>query len=525
MHTPMQKTVLGLLLPFSVVLTFGPSSSDAQELLELRPGEKHLFLDDHVIKEVHNLRRVVHRPRKISPEPIIRPENPWENLVVQTRNTPFWDPAEKVWKLYYISFLEDEGGTANSSAQCLAVSKDGLQWTKPSLGLVEWAGSKANNIVTLHRKGRPAMSELYHVIYDAKDVPARRYKAFFGINGRRPAVSPDGLHWTMLNTPAIPSQDESQLIFDELGEQFLATVKHEGPYGRSAYLVTSKDFNTWTKPRMIFHADGEDQTASRRRIAARLTDPRFAPLTVNQPADYNTDVYNLPVFPYEGVYIGTPMMFNQSGPNPAPIGNTDGFHHVELVVSRDLIRWERVAGRALFMENAPVGTGAYDTGQYIPATRPVRRGDELWFYHSGIKFRFHPDNVKVRPDGTKTYMSVRDSGAIYVSRLRLDGFVSLDADELAGVLLTRPMLVKGKRLHVNAAIRPGGRLRAEVLDATGRQILDDFNLDQSIAIVGDQIDAPLSWTGGRNLGTHTGQEIRLRFVLQQAELYGFWVTD
>ncbi|MBI4623203.1 MAG: hypothetical protein HY736_08295 [Verrucomicrobia bacterium] len=520
-----RKSFLRVLLKFAGIFTVATLSAGAQEKLELRPGEKQLFLDDHVIKEVHNLRQVIHRPKKISPDAIIRPEHPWENLVVQTRNAPFWDPAEQVWKLYYISFLEDEGGTANSSAQCLAISMDGLQWTKPNLGLVEWEGSKANNIVTLHRKNRQAMSELYHVIYDPNDVPARRYKGFFGINGRQPAVSPDGLHWQMLNTPVIPSQDESQLIYDELGGQFLATVKHEGPYGRSAYLVTSKDFNEWTKPRMIFHADGEDQTASRRRIAARLTDPRFAPLTVNRPADYNTDVYNLPVFPYEGIYIGTPMFFNQSGPNPAPIGNTDGFHHVELVMSRDLIRWERVAGRALFMENAHAGTGAYDTAQYIPANRPVRRGNELWFYHSGIKYRFHPDNVRTRPDGTKTYMSLRDSGAIYVSRLRLDGFVSLVAGELEGALLTRPLLVKGKRLHVNANVRSGGRLRAEVLDAAGRTVMEGFTADNSAVLADDQLGAQLSWAGGKNLGDLAGKQVRLRFVFQQADLYGFWVTD
>ena len=525
MHAAPRKSVVGLFLRLSGVLTGTVFSAGAQEHLELRPGEKHLFLDDYVIKEVHNLRRVLHRPKKISAEPVVRPEHPWENLVVQTRNAPFWDPAEQTWKLYYISFLEDESGTANSSAQCLAVSKDGLRWTKPSLGLVEWEGSKANNIVTLHRRNRPPMSELYHVIYDPKDVPARRYKGFFGINGRQPAVSSDGLRWQMLNTPVIPSQDESQLIYDELGGQFLATVKHEGPYGRSAYLVTSKDFNEWTKARMIFHADGEDQIASRKRIAARLTDPRFAPLTVNRPADYNTDVYNLPVFPYEGIYIGTPMMFNQSGPNPAPLGNTDGFHHVELVMSRDLIRWERVAGRALFMENAHVGTGAYDTGQYIPANRPVLRGNELWFYHSGIKFRFHPDNVRTRPDGTKTYMSIRDSGAIYVSRLRLDGFVSLNADELEGALLTRPMLVKGKRLHANVAVKPGGRLRAEVLNAAGREVLAGFSVDGSTVITGDQLGAELSWAGGRNLGDLVGQQVRLRFFVKQADFYGFWVKD
>jgi len=312
------------------------------------------------------------------------------------------------------------------------------------------------------------------------------------------------------------------LIYDEQGGRYLATVKQEGPYGRAVYLVESKDFNQWTRPKLMFHADGEDQLASRRRIAARLTDPRFAPLTINRPADYNTDVYNMPIYHYEGIYIGTPMFFNQSG--PTPIGNSDGFHHVELVTSRDLVRWERVAGRAQFMGDDFVGHGAYDTTQFIPANRPVRHGNELWFYHSGAKTRFQPENVRTAPDGSKGYMSRPDSGAIYVSRLRLDGFVSLDADELEGVLLTRPMAVKGRRIFVNADVKAGGRLRAEICEPRGNQPLEGFTRERSTVITGDQIGTEVSWAG-KNLGELAGQSVRLRLVFERAELYAFWVTD
>ena len=493
---------------FNVTLVY------SQETPAPQPGVKQLFLDDYLIKEVHNLRRVVHQPEKISAEPVIRPEHSWESVIVSTRNAPFWDPAEQVWKLYYrvATRIENVSGQARPG-QCLAISKDGLNWTKPKLGLVEWEGSKDNNIVA---------EQLYHVIFDANGG-SERYKGLFGSRGRRPAVSADGLHWRMLEVPLIPSRDESQLIYDELAGQYLATVKHEGPYGRSVYLTRSKNFREWSKPRLIFHADGEDQAASRRRIAARLTDPRYAPLTINRPADYNTDVYNMPVFPYGGVYIGTPMFFNQSG--PTPIGNSEGFHHVELVTSRDLIRWQRVAGRAPFMETSYVGSGAYDTVQLVPANRPVVREDELWFYHAGNRYRFNPDTVHTRPDGSKAWGFPNDTGAIYASRLRLDGFVSLDAGELKGELLTRPLILRGHLLMVNAQVRDGGFLSAEILDATGRRTLEGFSLENATALVGDHLRAPLSWQAGKDLGALEGEEVRLRFVFREASLYAFWLAE
>ena len=120
-----------------------------------------------------------------------------------------------------------EGGTADGPGrltyrQCLAVSKDGLYWTKPSLGLMEWNGSKDNNIVA------SSGNFLYHVIHDANDGN-EPYKGLFGMSGRKPAVSSDGLNWRFLDAPLIPSQDQSKLNYDELAGEYLLTVKHEGP--------------------------------------------------------------------------------------------------------------------------------------------------------------------------------------------------------------------------------------------------------------------------------------------------------
>ncbi|MEJ1973103.1 MAG: hypothetical protein WDM96_11785 [Lacunisphaera sp.] len=54
-----------------------------------------------------------------------------------------------------------------------AESKDGVNWTKPDLGLVEFAGSKANNLTTAESGVAPFL--------DPNAPPAERYAAVANI--------------------------------------------------------------------------------------------------------------------------------------------------------------------------------------------------------------------------------------------------------------------------------------------------------------------------------------------------------
>ena len=89
-----------VLLSALVVVQLHALSAWAQETLELLPNRKELFIDDYVVSKISNLQRKLHQPIKYPENPILRPEYPWENLIVQTRNAPFWDPADSVWKLF-----------------------------------------------------------------------------------------------------------------------------------------------------------------------------------------------------------------------------------------------------------------------------------------------------------------------------------------------------------------------------------------------------------------------------------------
>jgi hypothetical protein len=48
-------------------------------------------------------------------------------------------------------------------------------------------------------------------------------------------------------------------------------------------------------------------------------------------------------------------------------------------------------------------------------------------------------------------------------------------------------------------------------------------LGLSNPVTGDQLDATVSWTGG-SLSTLAGQQVRLRFHLDDADLYSYWIN-
>ena len=108
-----------------------------------------------------------------------------------------------------------------------------------------------------------------------------------------------------------------------------------------------------------------------------------------------------------------------------------------------------------------------------------------------------------------------DRGAICLAVLRRDGFISLDAGEGMGWVLTRPFSVPGSTLWVNADALEG-ELRIEVIDAGGRVAA------RTVAVLGDQPGVEVAWQEG-DIADRQGKTVQLRFELRQARLYSFWL--
>ena len=493
---------------------------------------KYLFIDDHIIEKVDNLARTLHQPEKFGA--VLRPEFRWENCGVYTVTAPMWDPSEEVYKLVYGSMAEPPDLTTadllmtNVSAPnreqgfyCYATTKDGVNWEKPFLELHEYEGTsydgkpfgKQNNIIP----------NGVSPIRDPNDPdPNRRYKAQHHADGTRLhrkkfAVSPDCFTWEWLDVPPIPEGGTSSFTYDEDNGLFIIMVKRGGPYGRSVCVSTSEDFEAWTEAEMVFHADEQDQENGKQRLAKFFDDSGYSRPTVNRPQEYKTDVYQLPVFPYEGMYIGMPVMFHQSGKLPPLYENVDGRKSIELVCSRDLRNWERVADRKPFIEQSPIGDGsAYDTAQLGTSNRPIVRDDELWFYYGGHRHR----GMTQAAAWAREYL---DGSAICLAKLRLDGFCSLVGGIEPGSVLTTPIEVDGSELHINAEARRGS-IRGELLDAADGRPVPGYSMDESLPVVVDEVDEPMRWKDKKDVSELVGKTVRIRFSLLTAELYAFWFS-
>jgi len=101
--------------------------------------------------------------------------------------------------------------------------------------------------------------------------------------------------------------------------------------------------------------------------------------------------------------------------------------------------------------------------------------------------------------------------------MRKDGFVSLDADEVAGEIVTKRFENIGGPMQVNYHAR-GGSLRVEVLDAGG-QVIPGYGREECEPLTGDSVRGVVRWKPRKDLPA--GVAVRFRFILEKARLYSF----
>jgi len=76
----------------------------------------------------------------------------------------------------------------------------------------------------------------------------------------------------------------------------------------------------------------------------------------------------------------------------------------------------------------------------------------------------------------------------------------------------------GNRLTLNMATSAAGSIRMEVQDEQGKPV-DGFRLEEATSLVGDQIDRVVTWKAGDSMASLAGRVIRLRFLMQEADLF------
>ncbi len=459
-------------------------------------GQRQLFLDDVGIDQLTNLKRTLHQPDKKGA--VIRSPDP--DSTIQTRNAPFWEPEQQLYRL-----------------QVLAVEENA------------WQSPDGSHWIPGHGPGPESeLSGVSMVVRDGRDKDSgRRYKAALLNSGF--AVSPDGIDWSKLDVPPIESSDEGNFSYNEDEGLFIHTVKRGTDFGRSVAVATSTDFEHWDDFGVVFSTDAKDQEIGREVIEARRSAPLLQQTEFNDPEHYSIEIYNMGVFRYEGLYIGMPSVYHHTGKVPPEwegfktmnlspyirecvekYGDYTGFYNVQVACSRNLKDWNRVAERRPFIETSPADSGAYDLQTIIGPSNAIRRGDELWFYYTGIR-----NYAFITSGGIKGYDDYRaDCGAICLAVLRRDGFVSLDSTDQEGSVRTSPFQLKGDSLNVNVdAAR--GELRVRVLDSEGKSLAD------SEIVREDKTSETVAWRNGE-IAQLKEETVRLEFLSRDTQLFSYW---
>ena len=486
---------------------------------------KQLFIDNHGVQRIHNLARKLHPLEKFPANAVVRPENRWENAGIQIRTTPSYNPEDGLFRMTYKASAEalddaglgPRGAPGGQSFTCYATSEDAINWEKSNLALFDYPGLTWRGTSIGTENNILFDENLRGAIFDPNaDDPQERFKGLIYRGGElQPVASPDCIHWRDMQVPTLSSSDESHFSLDPHEKLFIAMVKHRGPYGRSFCLTTSSDFKQWSEQELVFHADQVDQENGFERLQKFFDDPAYLTPVYNRPEEWRTDVYNFPVFRYEGLYLGTPVMHHWAAKHPPLYENVDSRKSVELTCSRDLRHWERVANRATFLELSPVGDGsAYDTGQMVITNGPLVRNNELWFYYAGLRHR----SLSIADRQNRAHL---DGSAVCMAKLRMDGFVSLKGGIEWGSVTTTPIDVEGPALHVNVDSWRG-RVKAEVLDAEEDRALQGYSVDESLPATVDSIDESMRWTDKQDLSELVGRTVRLRFSMLSGELYSYW---
>ena len=467
----------------------GAVGSDSVATEPIRIGSRlELFVDDYLIDELDGAELTLHHPTPR--EVAIEHDMPWEGNV-SDYHTMFQDGD--IFRMYYsgdhVLSLDPFRGRGKSYT-CYAESDDGIHWKKPKLGLVEFKGSKENNIIWAGI-GTHNFAPFKDANPDCK--PAEKYKALAsqptGIWELVAFVSPDGIHWSLVSDKPVITKGS----FDSLNLAFWDTLRgryvsfYRGFRGkdpgnwrdlggiRDILTCTSDDFLHWSEP----------------------------PIWLEYPGARKEHLYTNQIRPYfraPHILVGFPRRFipERKGLNGQP-GLTDGL----FMTSRDGVTFKR-------WPEAFIRPGLQTISWHF---RNNLICNALLVTKSAIPG--NPDELSVFSTEDK-YISKSDR--IRRFTIRMDGFVSVHAKATGGEMLTKQIVFEGKELVMNFSTSAAGSVQVEIQNIEG-QPMPGFTLADSAEIFGDRVEHVVKWKGGSDVSKLAGKPVRLRFALKDADLY------
>ena len=455
---------------------------------------RQLFVDDFLVDQT-TMTRTQHRPTMFPGNPVLEPRAAWETERGSPMALPlsvFYDPQDEKFKMWYLAgYLQH---------LCLAVSDDGLNWTRPDLGGGRnFAGpAKTRNLV----------------IDPSPKESQRRYKLMELHGGAKGTVkyrySANGVDWSEPQWASGQVFDATTWFFNPFRQKWVFSIRQSSPTIDRGRIRRYWEFDDVER--------GGDANWGERVEDAPLWVGAERPHDAPRPElAAPVQLYRLNCEAYESLLLGTFTIHrgnfaHQSGDGrpfdtdrPKCNENCIGF-------SRDGFHWHRPDHRPWM--GLSERRGDWNWGNmWSCGPGIVVVGDYLYIYAAGRRGKSFPDCVNEDAGGS--------AGLAFMRR---DGFVSMDADDEEKTLVTRTLRFTGKHLFVNAAVT-AGELNVEVLDGKGK-VIPGFSKANCNAIRTNDTIQEVTWRGVSelDLGKLAGREIKLRFTMTSGRLYSFWFS-
>lgn len=473
---------------------------------------RELFVDDALVDRLSG-EAEIRLQHPVPREVVFRFDQPWEgsssgyHTIIQDGD---------LYRLYYRgTHIEVSQGRINTGSHkpyyCYAESKDGIHWTRPELGIVEFQGSKQNNII-LEGLGTHNFAPFKDENPECK--PEARFKALAGLQnegGLHAFQSADGIHWMrmqekpVITKGAFDSQnlafwDEDQKTYRTYFRVFTGGVTNSKtwkPEGiRAIQTATSDDFLNWSEGIDLVYADSPDEELYTNQVKPYLRAPH---IRIGFPARYvergwSESMRALPDPERRQLRASSVERYGTAISEGLLMASRDGVHFK---------RWNEA-----FLRPGIERTGTWQYGHQFIAEHLVETASDL----PGA-----PNELSLY--AAEDYWHGK-GGALRRYSLRMDGFTSVHASLKGGELITQPFVFSGKTLSVNIATSAAGSMWVELQTADGKPI-EGFSLADSVELFGDTLDRKVTWKQGADVSALAGKPVRLRFKLKDADLYSF----
>lgn len=470
---------------------------------------KQLFVDDYVVSSSRGVERVLNQAVKENgsqPVRFFRKDSHGARIPLKAAiyMSPMYDEQRGVFRLWsrvYPDAPPDSpaGGGDRFARYGYSESRDGLTFDFVSELQGLHSNGDYNSVVT----------------FDAHEAdPAHRYKIGYDgarrgtTNGACLAYSADGIHWTPYNNGEPVTKRAADftncLTWDEASRTYrLLTRTDYGTGGglteiRGMRIMSNPDVKAnprnWTTIReWLFDREGKDE--HQRRQIYTMTDWVYC--------DVHFGLFSVYEWPND---------FSEGKQTDHTKRHERDILNYYIATSRDGKEWDLgwiYASRPMVERG---GQGAWDKDMILPANWIVTKGDRHYLYYGGYNERHGVGGVQ----------QFEREGQIGLATLRLDGFVSLDARNEPGTVVTKPFRLAGDAVAINVDAS-AGEISVEVLDETGRP-WPGFSGEAILpAAKVDALHWRPQWKGHADLSSLRGKVVQLKFNVRAAKIYSFQV--